>query len=334
VAFTVISPGAQATYSTADLNGTWSYHGLVAADSPQTPNWYRQDMAFDNGSMTFSNYADSMGQTRSTSTINGAALSSDGTFTFSGDSSLNGSVSRAKNFMVVTVGTAANKGDLGISLKKSGTFTTADLAGTWYMHYLIVGDGTNANGWAHATLSISASGVGTMTQTGRSDGAALGTDSVTYSVASDGTVTNPQSSFNGIMSSDKSVVVFTVTNGTNNSSGLGIFVKAGATFTQADLAGTWTWHALGAKDGANAWLYGNMTLDSVGNMAFTNATKSSGTITNLISGPGWLISSNGVFSFSEGTHGIVSPNKEIMVMTTTDYDYFSGASSLWIGLKR
>jgi hypothetical protein len=57
------------TYSIADLSGTWSEHGLVAADSPNISSWYHQDGTYSSGSYVQSNYVDSMGQTRGSTTI-------------------------------------------------------------------------------------------------------------------------------------------------------------------------------------------------------------------------------------------------------------------------
>ena len=104
---------------------------------------------------------------------------------------------------------------LSIGLKKSGTFSTADLAGTWNFTALKVGDGTNANVWMYGTSVMTATGVSTDTLVADSTGATGGTQTKNFTVASDGTVTSTVagSDFHANMNSDKNLIAGTVSDG-------------------------------------------------------------------------------------------------------------------------
>jgi hypothetical protein len=302
------------TYSTSDLNGTWSSHQLIAADSPTFLGWYYGDVTFNNGSMTQSNgyFSDGPCTSYPSQTV---TLSSDGIMAPSG-SDLNGILSNAKNVFVETHTEDGGAASMSIMLIKSGTFSTSDLEGTWYMHYLMVGDGTNANDWVHATASISSAGEAVVTKTGRAGGS-LDPNPFTEHlvVASNGAVTSSDTlSLHGQISSDKNLLVFTIDDGKAGSYGLAVFVKAGTTFSQSDLTGNWIMHALMAIDGGNRWAHGNATFDSSGNLSYSNITTSdSSTLTDVGQA---VVASTGIVTFAgiSDVHGVLSADKNLLII--------------------
>jgi hypothetical protein len=196
---------------------------------------------------------------------------------------------------------------------KSGTFTTADLAGTWSANLLSVGDGANTNTWSYGTFVISSSGTSTQTVTASSNGA-TGTDIKTFSIASDGTITQTGSTFHGQMSSGKNMIVFTVTDSVNNRYFLGVLVKAGATYSQTDLTGTWAAHLLTAQDTHNKWAYGTFIIDQTGNYPAIPWTASD--VSSTDPGGQFLLSSSGAVTVpgvSDG-FGFLSSDKNCLVI--------------------
>jgi hypothetical protein len=240
------------------------------------------------------------------------AVSSDGTVSIPGNSSSHGTVSKSKNVEVDTGNSAGTPG-LSVVVKKSGTFTTADLAGTWYGHYLAVGDGANMNIWMYDNEQIDANGVSTMSSIVKSTGSVSGTETKTYIIANDGTITVAGSTLHGQMNSDKNLIVFTISS-TNGSYFMGVLVKAGATFTQADLAGNWVAHALAARDTGNRWGYATLNIDSTGNFPVSPWTVSSGL--NLLESGQLVISSGGIVTVTgvSDVHGVLSADKNVLII--------------------
>ena len=316
------------TFSTADLNGTWSSHGLLAADSNHS-QWFHSDVTVNNGNFTESSYQDAL---NSDSAISGILqLSSSGSLSIPSDPSVAGLMNKSKNLVAFTDGTTSNQGALTILLKKGGTFATHDLAGTWNWEGLTTGDGVDTNLWQYGTFIVNTSGTVTHTSTTRSNGDSGVPDPETLVVAADGTVTSTANpSFNGILSSDKKVLVLTMSDFSMDN--LCIAVKAGATYAQSDLTGTWMWHALGAEDGNNFWAYGNSTIDQTGNQTFEAFTTSFGTAT-FDSGLVTLTSDGIIADASDSSvHGVMSANKDIAIVTLNSSS--SLIPSLFVGVKR
>jgi len=322
------------TYSTADLNGTWSMSELRAADAPYLYGWSYSERFFSNGSGTTTLYANSWSSVTSGSNMT-YSVSSDGLMSINGESPASTVVAKSKNIAVITY--TANSGagaGLAIMMKKSGTFSTSDLAGTWNLHLLETGDGSSANIWGYAAATITSTGFYTNISGLKSDGS-IPSGSLTLSLTSDGVITSiSNNTLHGYMSSDKNLFVLTLNNygGTGNPL-IMIGVKSGAAFTQSDLGGTWAFYGLQSTDAANKWFRGNLTVNATtGTNSFSSMLDSTG-LTSFPNTTGSVlsISSSGIITDSANstTHGVMSPNKELIVVTktsggTTNKNFFIG----------
>ena len=163
--------------------------------------------------------------------------------------------------------------EIKIATNVDATYTTADLVGTWKVHSLASGQG--APWWERATVTIASDGTFTA-ETTESDG---NEDylSGTFSISSDGEVTMSGNSppFLANMDSGKSVMVWTDTwsSGSPGTTEIKIATNVDATYTTADLVGTWKVHSLASGQGAPWWKRGIITIASDG--SYTASTTQS-----------------------------------------------------------
>ncbi len=323
------------TYSTSDLNGTWSEHQLSAADSPVWFGWSYSDVTFDNGTATASNNYESPGVAAPSNSLSNFSVSPEGIVT-NPAYDIHGVLSQNKNIIVGTY-TDDSAPALGFFIKRESTvFSSSDPVGTWDFNALEVGDKASANWWGYGEATISSAGTVSLSGT-ISDGSNFNSSS-DFVIASDGTITsNSNPTIDGFMNADKNLMVLSYSdyNGTGNP-GIMIFVKAGASFTQADLVGTWSWHALRAQDSSNFWAYGDMNIDASGNTTMSPATFSDGTsATPTVEGPLVLASDGTISAAGDHTlHGVLDRDEGLMVWTVTSNNSSGAGPSLWIGLKR
>jgi hypothetical protein len=322
----------QTTYSLADMNGSWSSHELAAGDNASSSQAYSSQTIDSNGRATYAEYfKNGVASSAAYTNYSGIKLSSAGTYSTK-NVTTNGVLSSNKNILVSTY-TASQSYALTVKMKKPTACTTADLAGNWTYHLVYAGDGTGNNGWQHGTAVVDSAGAGTLTIAGSSSGVS-GSQNLTYVVAPDGTMTIPAiPAYHGALNTDKNIMVWVNTvDATNKIYSAGIAVKAGTTFTQSDLTGSWTWHDLYAGDGSNKWLYGDSTIDSSGNVSFNTTSWSDG-ITALATSTALAVSSTGIITSPAAStlHGVISPDKNLIIIT-------SGASgqptTLIVGVKR
>ncbi|MBN1905799.1 MAG: PKD domain-containing protein [Deltaproteobacteria bacterium] len=195
------------------------------------------------------------------------------------------------------------------------SFSQDDLAGTWYGHTLTTG---NEEIWEYMTITINSQGnVISVTHTSSEGETETEYNVATLGITGSGIITEATSlSFNGVMSPDKNMVAFTET-WDNSTYALTVLTKSGGTYSQSDLTGTWYGHALltGLEKG---WEYGTYTINSQGNVTetYTNSSGETETESNvaIIS-----IEGNGTTSITGNTslHGVMSPDKNILVLTDT-----------------
>lgn len=196
------------------------------------------------------------------------------------------------------------------------SFSLEDLTGTWYGHSLTAG---NEEIWEHMALTINSQGnVTSATHTNSGGETETEYDVATLSISGSGIITEATSeSLNGVMSPDKSIVVFTET-WDSNAYALTVLTKSGASYSQSDLAGTWYGHAIitGAGKG---WEYGTYTINSQGNITSVTFTNSDGETKTEYNVAVISIAGNGLFSVSgdENLHGVMTPDKNILVFTDT-----------------
>jgi PKD repeat protein len=202
-------------------------------------------------------------------------------------------------------------------------FSTSDLEGTWYGHALESESGS-AGGWVYITATIDDQG-NLIAQTHDSDNV-TGSESGKLSITSGGVITmGDGSAARGVMSSDKNFFVLTDTWDTGDYAML-IFIKGGGSFSQSDLTGTWYGHNLtsGLYDG---WEHDTVTIDSQGQVSvdYVSSDGETGTAPNTAT---VSITGSGILSVTEdpSMHGVMSPDKNIIVFTDTSDEEGGGKS--------
>jgi hypothetical protein len=187
------------------------------------------DLTFNNGVATYTALLSSTGGTTVPSTETYSV--SNGYFVSSRTSTYMGALNGSKNALIGTMdisGSGVSGHGIRIGVKRGSNYTLADLAGDWRMFGLNITGTCSYQGWERAILVIDSSGNITVGSGLLSDGtvpsfahASLGT----ASIASDGTVTTSDNvSFHGVLSTDKTMLVVTVTD-SRGGYGLMICVK-------------------------------------------------------------------------------------------------------------
>ena len=201
-------------FETADIQGTWNYHVLVSGDSPQWTGWVHGTTYFyingvsDPISITRSNGDSTLPTGRIFS------ISPNGIVSVPGRPSFHGVMSQDKSLIVATANDDGGGYDLIIYQKSVGTFATWDFQGTWNYHVLVSGDYPQWTGWAHGTTDFDINGVTTPISITRSNGDSTLHPVSSYSITSGGIVSIAgRSSFHGVMSQDKSLIVATENDG-------------------------------------------------------------------------------------------------------------------------
>jgi hypothetical protein len=207
--------------------------------------------------------------------------------------------------------------------RSAGSFTSADLTGTWNIHMLTSGDSPQWLGWVHGVESTDSSGKATWSSITRSDGNSTLPGTYTLSISSSGIVSIVgYTSFHGVMSQDKSTIIATMNDG-GGGYNLITYQRSTGSFTSADLVGTWNFHLLTTGDSPQwlGWAYGVSSIDGSGNITMSSITRSDGNST-LPAGGTLSISSGGIVSVtgvpSPVFDGFMSQDKNTIIVTTND----------------
>jgi len=318
-------------YNTADLQGTWQLHELVAknpsSSSTNQAAWIHGTITLDGtGSGTMTNLI-SNGQSQSDVSGLTLSISTTGVLTISG-SDMHGFMSADKSTIIIT--STENEGGYGLMVLQrqvSGTtYTTADLQGSWQMHVLSVGNNTGAHaGWGHAAMTGDANGnlTGNYVDVGN-----IGSLNMTATISSSGII-GGMSSFgpdaHGFMSADKKTFYMTMTTSENSDYNLVAFQKkvSETTYSSNDLQGNWQLHSIVA-DNTNdteawaSWTHAKIAMDAGGNGSLSdfvvnNESRSEQDVSISISADG-ILSGFG----SDDSNGFMSTDKSLVVLTTTD----------------
>jgi len=194
------------SYSTADLQGTWQTHCLVAGGN--WIGWIHAVSVIDNsGNCTSSTLVKSDGNS-GTSSGGTSIVSSSGVITMNGVATYNGFLSVDKTLMTSNMTTDGGGGMLSIVQKVvvGTTYSIADLKGTWQLHDILVG---SENWTEHGIMTIDASGNGTISNMVKDDGGAFNNPGTkALSISQDGIVTFG-TDFHGFLSADKKLVIGT-----------------------------------------------------------------------------------------------------------------------------
>jgi len=317
--------GFAQTFTTADFEGTWNLHGLVTGYPGDFESWAYGTMTCDsNGDFTLW----ATNRTGETNEQSGRLeITPEGIITIPGGSghgsAFHGVMNGNKDVIVATINDGGGGYDLFIYTKAGGTFTTGDLEGIWNLHALATRG--NLGGWVYGTFPID--GTGTFTGSWITSRGHTESPSGTLSIDEHGIIKAVHfggltSTFHGVMSKNKGMVVSTGTGG-DGSYQLHLFVKSGGTFTTSDLSGTWCWHGLTLGDYSawQGWFHTTTVVDSSGNFNFVPGSylNSSGE-TDITQSGTMSITSDGIVTIpgKPDAQGKMSTDKDMIVMTMDD----------------
>ncbi len=251
----IISKG----YSMEDLNGTWRGADI---NTPQkgffAPQWFGFDVETltlnSDGTGTVTCIETSQGACDPPDSFSGIVMSSEGIMTTPLDpNEASDWVMGANKNIIVEIFRQSSTGDehhvFGVSVKKAASYSMADLVGTWYMMGIATPQIGISNstlfGFNAAEITLQSDGSGTYTCIASSEGPCGLPESLSgMSISSDGIITAPQdpNNFsNMLMGENKDIIVelFRDNNTGSEQHLLGVWVKKAASYSMADLAGTW-----------------------------------------------------------------------------------------------
>ena len=363
---TINLTGAATTSTTTDAGGNFSITGLANGAYTVTPvkTGYTftpssSAVTMSDANVTGKNFVAATGASTYiiSGTVSGAVLSgvkitlsgagsttttnASGNYSFSGI--VNGSYTVTPSmtgFTFSPANSAANVSGANVTVPNfvataiPGTYTQADLTGTWRMNLLKTGPDTE---WDRARITINSSGDATCLSVDASfSGGNVCPNPFDLKLTmntSTGVITqsgNHAVGYGGhmTMTSNKNFVVGTGTNGTtpNFSYQLAIAQKevSGTSYSNADLQSkSFVYHQL-SVGGSNGWNYGAGTTDATRAITLTSQTDPSGTYTGPDTPGGTMsVDGNGVVTMSAGGgmdnfQGFLSDDKKTIVGTVTE----------------
>jgi hypothetical protein len=284
-------PAPPPAFTTADLAGL---SNLVSVSTGGTSQGVLSGNATvsTSGSITAGSYSHSNGVV---AILNGGSLALDNQGLLSGSISTNigvtttilyGKLNASKSFASFVSSTNFGEYDLTTVIKSGGSFTSADLPGTW--HVCEISSGGSVENVYYGTLIVYSGGSfvayrGNGTVSINSYGIFTGSGTAIPS----GTL-----SINGAMDSSKELGVFYTVYSSGEYS-ISIAVKETGVFSLSDLTGTWhfTLASNGASEGVS---YGTIQLDSAGQVRGGYYKATGGNVT--LSGGSVSISTAGVLT--------------------------------------
>lgn len=332
-----VLPALGQSFTSSNLAGTWYGHQIVTGDAPaDDPRWGYGMVTIDGSGSYTSTWTDpNQANAVSTGTIQ---IFSNGTLTFNNQSLTHGVMNDGKNLIVLVDGTASVDGNgLTILVKRDAgvSFSTADLAGTWYGHEVISGDAPGESPqWGYGTVTIASSGSFTGTWTDSSNTEPI-SGSVQINAAGMITVNN-QPLNHGVMNDNKDLIVLIEGPPSVSGNGLNVLVKrgAGVSFGIGDLAGSWFGHHVVSGDAPAEdprWGYGIAEIESTGQ--YTVDWASPTRVSEITSG--WIqLTALGILTINNEplTHGILNDAKDLFVFI--DGTNESKGNALGVFVKR
>lgn len=222
----VVGIKAGAKYSVADLAGVWKRHTLVSGTAPM---WQRGVTTINaSGNVTSSTQIDSNGISEPDGTTQ-VPINQDGTITVG---AVYGAMTSDKNLAVVLTANGNEVPAIQILTKTGGTnFGKSDQYGSWKCFDLITSytsGNDNINIWARYAGVGDASGrwtIGRTTSSGDTYANIYSAGLVT--VSSGGIITTDDASYEGIISLNKDIAVYTATDTENSKKSiqLGVLLK-------------------------------------------------------------------------------------------------------------
>ena len=314
-------------YSMDNVKGTtWNYNTMMTSG---TMGWEHGTLQFDSNKM-----GNMTGIVRNGSSVSPRLnipynMSLSGMLYDPGDPTFQGVMSRDMSVMVSTFTDATGGTAMMIAQKRGGTFLTSDMTGTWRFQRLTAGSDNTTSGWAYGNMAM-VSGIATIppmrTNTGVGEGG-----NFAFSMSADGIMTDSvNTSFYGVMSMDKSMIVATDTIGGHPE--IWVMMRS-TTDSTADMMGDWVMHSVSSgNSGSQGWTYGHSVVDANGNDTFSGMMGSAGPVSSAqmtftmsggemtMSGTGGGMGGGmmGGGMMTSTFHGIMNGAKNIMVSNYSD----------------
>ena len=222
----LVKRNAGASFSTADLAGTWYGHEIISGDEPgESPQWAYGTVTISSSGSFTGTWTDSS----STDIISGSvAITAGGVITVNNQPLNHGVMNDNKDLIVLMEGPPSLNGNgLNVLVKRGAgeSFSTGDLAGTWYGHHVVSGDAPAEDPrWGHGTALINTSGQYTVNWTSPTQANEISAG--TMQITANGILTiNNQPLTHGILNDARDMFVFI--DGTDESGGnaLSVFVN-------------------------------------------------------------------------------------------------------------
>jgi hypothetical protein len=325
---------AGSAFSMDNVKGTtWGYNTMMTSG---TMGWEHGTLSFDGnglGSMT--------GIVRNGSTVASRinipfTMSLSGMLLNPGDNTFQCVVSKDMTVMIATFTDSTGGPAMMIGQKRGGVYQAGglDMNGTWRFQRLTAGSDNTSSGWAFGTMGIT-SGSATITSMTTNIGVGGGGTSV-FSMDASGIMTEAaDTSFYGVMSFDKSMIVATDTSGGRPEIWVMMRSTLGTTYSTADMAGAWVMHSVSSGNAVSRdWAFGHSVGDSGGNNTFSQMMGSTGAIPptqmtmvmNIATGAMTMPGTGGGMGggmmgggmMTSTFHGIMNEAKNMMVSTYTD----------------
>ena len=187
-----------------------------------------------------------------------------GVVTFPGGSigGFRGVMTKDKSMIVGTISPAAGDYSLVVMFKEGGTYSPADLPGTWALSQLSAGASPT---WTHGASTIKTFGIMSTAAIITSSGTGS-IPKATLTIDATGSVTSDRSAtFSGVLSQDKNLMAAVATN-PDGTYGLMTLTRTDGTttFDGSDLKGIWRTNWLSAGNGSSASYYGRALFASDG----------------------------------------------------------------------
>ncbi len=328
-------PGALAgsAFAVSDLAGSWNVQQITAGTGA---GWQSSMVSIDaSGTAAAASYESSAGSGTTPSVT--YSIYPSGVVTFPGGTGtgFRGIMTKDKSMIVGTISPAGGDYAMIVMCRGGATYGQADLQGTWSLGQLITGA---SPAWTHGYATIDASGTMSITGETRSSGSGS-TPAATLTIDATGSVaSNAWTSFSGVLSQDKNLMVAVATNPDGTFSLMTLTRTGGASFAAGDLVGIWRTDWLSAGNGPNTPYYGSalfasdgLVNDAYGDIAATMTSIQLSSVAQADYALTVALSSTGYASFKNTDYfGAMSIAKNLMVGIWTESN---GSPSLYVFVK-
>lgn len=329
LALALLAPRAShAAYAPSDLAGTWRTHSI--ASGPGGP-WWERGLATITSAGALTSYAiDNFGELDTTQFQ--LALDAAGIVTVPVAPVFHGALDMGLTVFAASDtwndGPGAGSSEIKLAVKQVGSYRITDLAGAWEMNS--IASGPSAPWWFRGRLTIQPNGalIGSFTES--TGDTSTGTGNM--AVASDGGVTLSLAPLAlGHVDAGRTVLAMTNT-WFDGSVELATGLRMAASYTQADLAGTWQVHTLATGPGAPWWSHGQVVVQSNG--VFSGSMMENSGDTFPVGGT-FTLASNGVITRAGSTvaRGVLDRGHTVMVWTDTWDTGSPGTTEMMIGVR-